>query len=310
MFESEHLTTSSSRSHFKTSSWVIIFTKELITATILITNVLTLIVFSKLRAIRISFYYHIALAVAEILIALVIGGLGLACFVIDRKHGMDSFCRTFGLMTYAPFQCSAIIQVLMSVDKRISVVKPITYRQFMMNRGRAKTVTLGAIAFVVIGTFIYDAMLGFSGLDITYYDENKQMCMLASTVPGYIAMIPFLLLPIGVQLLTLLLILLRMRKMNRFGKARTLKACKAVGLTVGVFYICWIPMTVVASISFSMYGTSDHIEAAIVVATFIIYSHGCWTLLIYIYSFTDFKKKFKVLFCRKSGRVFAIRNSS
>lgn len=134
--------------------------------------------------------------------------------------------------------------------------------------------------------------------------------MLASTVPGYIAMIPFLLLPIGVQLLTLLLILLRMRKMNRFGKARTLKACKAVGLTVGVFYICWIPMTVVASISFSTDGTSDHIEAAIVVATFIIYSHGCWTLLIYIYSFTDFKKKFKVLFCRKSGRVFAIRNSS
>ena len=115
--------------------------------------------------------------------------------------------------------------------------------------------------------------------------------------------VPFVVLPLVVVFVSHTLILREIRRSGTQRRRRLLKGMKTVALTVGAYYICWIPFSV-NSVVESLFPQSESASSdiPIIVAVYFVISNSAMNFLVYIHSIEQFREQFKGLFCIRNRR--------
>ena len=129
------------------------------------------------------------------------------------------------------------------------------------------------------------------------------------TVPSFslnyviAVVVPFVVLPLVVVFVSHTLILREIRRSGTQRRRRLLKGMKTVALTVGAYYICWIPFSV-NSVVESLFPQSESASSdiPIIVAVYFVISNSAMNFLVYIHSIEQFREQFKGLFCIRNRR--------
>ena len=142
---------------------------------------------------------------------------------------------------------TAMIHVCMSIDRWISVFQPIKYRNFVYSRNSRK-LTVAVLVTIHVGQGLQQFVVWHFGQISYYINPNIAYCVGDLGDKGGAGLIMALLMAIALPCLIELTlnahIIHRMRQMRSATRAKTLKAVKTVLLTIGVYYLCWIPLGV------------------------------------------------------------------
>ena len=142
---------------------------------------------------------------------------------------------------------TALVLTCLSIDRWISVVHPVKYRNFVNSRN-SRRFTIAVLVAIHIGQGLQQFVFWHFQQTSYYFDPYVPYCIADYGDKGGAGLIMALLmacvLPCLIELTLNAHIIHKIRRMRSTTRVRTLKAVKTVLLTLGIYYLCWIPMGV------------------------------------------------------------------
>lgn len=212
--------------------------------------------------------------------------------VFESESTMQTFCSRYGVLTYIPFEISLVLQSLMCIDRCRAIVTPTAYRQQLVDHKKAKRTALLQIIMVFTLTSLYNFGLTMAPISTTYFHQGLPVCHFEPNLAALSLLSPFTFVALLVQLISLFLIINRYRTLNKFSKAKVLRACKAVGLNVLAYYVTTIP----SSVSATYIAVSEDLNSTIMliyrVSILLTILNSALPFFIYYYSIAKFRTTF------------------
>ena len=211
---------------------------------IIFTNILSLLTFKRMNELQLQHYLLMSLALSDLVmvIPLMVTIIGL---VNEPLLQNVCLCKVIAITNHSIAALNTWIRCGVCIDKWLSIFKAVKHKQFV-SKHRPHHVAICytlAAAFLVVGIIVTSTLVG--GIKAA---PNKVFatCLYTIDIP-YILLIGtlFYLLPHITILVTHLSILFEMRKSRFRKRTRIKKAMTALLFIVGIYYLCWLPYSVV-----------------------------------------------------------------
>lgn len=214
---------------------------------ILVNNILVLTIFRKIKNKQTQHHFMIGLSFADLLTL-----LPYSTVIYTSLNGsiwlISELCDMIGIVFMASTSITSWIHSAMCVEKCFSILQPVKHRKFINSKG-SLYFTVGSLIFFFSFPFALSITLTHLGVKRIFF--SPYVCCLAFDL-DVVAMAVwgtlFLFMPMAIQIVTHILILRVARANSRIRKARglrsNLKVMKAVFLTLGLYYCCWLPLIV------------------------------------------------------------------
>lgn len=217
---------------------------------IFINNVLVLLTFSRMRALQLQHYLMVGLCVAD-LTNLVPEATSTVIMLRGSIWLTKGLCDTLGMAFSVSLSTTSYIHSVMMIDKCLSIVSPLWHRNIVTLDKYKRTVPVLSLLSCFLLPVASGLILLHTGLIEFRFHSFFPNCMLEAQnvdMTGFsIAVSQFVFLPVAIQITTTALILSRIKKMRVTNRKRTFKAMKTLGLTVGLYMVCLVPMAAVAA---------------------------------------------------------------
>ncbi|XP_065112748.1 trace amine-associated receptor 4-like [Paramisgurnus dabryanus] len=252
-----------------------------------------------------------SLAVCDCLLGLLVMPYSMVRSVEGCWFLGDVVCKIHSSLNITLCVTSLIHLSLISVDRYLAICDPLKYKMRITNN----TVTV-CITFTWIFSFVYNFSVVFSGVNAVGLEALilQMSCFGACAVFinkewGLISFILVFIIP-GTIMTSLYIIIFNVVKKHakvlsekvsvattgvksQSSAHRERKAAKTLALVMGVFFICWLPFSIAASVNpFFNFVTPDDVFEALV---WFAYFNSTCNPLIYGFFYPCFQKAFKTL---------------
>ena len=213
---------------------------------ILLSNSLVIVTFRKYKKLKVQHYYMLALVGTDLTVF--IQNSALATILIKQDITLTTpVCVLLGCLASFATTMTAMVHTCLSIDRWISVVHPVKYRNFVNSRN-SRRFTVAVLVAIHIGQGLQQFVCWHFQQISYYFDPYVPYCVAEFGDKGgaglIMALLMAIVLPCLIELTLNAHIILKIKRMRSTTRARTLKAVKTVLLTLGVYYLCWIPMGV------------------------------------------------------------------
>ena len=213
---------------------------------ILISNTLVIVTFRKFKNLKVQHYYMLALVGTDLTVF--IQNSALATILIKQDITLTTpVCVILGSLAAFAANMTAMVHTCLSIDRWISVVYPIKYRNFVNSRNSRKFTVVVLVA-IQVGQGLQQFVVWYFRQISYYFDPYVPYCIADYGDKGGAGLIMALLmacvLPCLIELTLNAHIIHKIRRMRSTTRARTLKAVRTVFVTLGAYYLCWIPIGV------------------------------------------------------------------
>ena len=213
---------------------------------ILLSNALTILTFRKLKDLKIQHYYMIGLIGSDLTI-LIVNTIATVFFILGEIRMTDTTCFLLGSLFVVAAAITAMIHTCFSIDRWVSVAYPTTYRNLSSSKKFHK-LTIIVITMIHIIPWPLLFLTWYTEQVNFYFEPYVPFCIRESGEKGnvgvYVGLIIKLVLPCLIEVPSNTYIIWKITMLKGANKARTLKAVRTVLVTLGVYYICWLPMCV------------------------------------------------------------------
>ncbi|KAJ6635357.1 Allatostatin-A receptor [Pseudolycoriella hygida] len=245
----------------------------------------------------------INLAAADILFVVFCVPFTATDYVLPEWPFGDLWCKVVQYMIVVTCHASVYTLVLMSFDRFLAVVHPVTSMSLRTERNATLAILL---AWVVIVTSAIPVALSHGELNYPYKDRNYTACVFLSEM-GYSHVgfqVSFFLSSYVVPLTLICLLYMGMLARlwkgapgckpsaeSRKGKRRV---TRMVCVVVLAFAVCWLPIQIILVLkSFSLYHSS-HITVTIQIVSHVLaYTNSCVNPVLYAFLSENFRKAFR-----------------
>lgn len=241
----------------------------------------------RMRKLKFNHYYLVGLTVSDLLLVPVIS-VGVYIALAGGVSMTEYYCSLNGFSLAFPLSSTICIHCLMGVEKCVSVLKPLTYRRFVA-RADARRWVVAAIICCFMLPFVYIGTLWHSGILDFYYDHITCTCLPKWTITSYLAFGVITVIGLTAQIMSHMLIYRKIITMSKRRRKSTIKAARTLLLTVGLYYVCWLPYSIYILFQFFV----DNIivnEWGIYFSGNILMQNSYLNIFVYIFSLPGFKE--------------------
>lgn len=228
----------------------------------------------------------------------------LAGILINGEITLTSFlCDLMGVVLTMTFEVTAFVQSAMSIEKCISIVSPIKHRNFAKSR-HVKKITGTIVAICFLFPLIFNVAMKSVGVVDFGFQPDIPQCALTNDngAPSYqLTVVLFVLSPMVMQMITHAIIFTKIKRMRTMHKNKVIKAMKTLSLTVGIYYICWMP-TLIIQIWVVVMG-KDPPGLFIFAGIQILMANSGMSGIIYYTNLPNFRQAFTYALGRHRGQV-------
>ena len=211
---------------------------------ILLSNIMVLLTFNRLGKLTIQHYLMLGLVGSDL--TMLIGNAMLTIFVFMREVWLtDIGCFLVGCLTVTAAMITASIHICLSIDRWVTVAYPYAYREYSMNQ---KSKRMALVVILLIHVFPGPALFltwWFDQLKF-YFDPLVAYCLADFGAKGGAGLIlssaVSIVFPCFIEVPAYTYIIWRISKMKGTNRCHIVKAVRTVLVTLGVYYICWLPM--------------------------------------------------------------------
>ena len=266
---------------------------------IIITNILTLITFRRMEPLPLINYSMGCLAVVDLLTVLphIPGFVGIIQgYLVLTKD----LCDVIVIANHSAVGATTWIHCAICIEKCFSILRPISHRMFIKRYPPCRI----AISYTLLSTFLILGIMTsavLTGFVKAVFDTAVATCMIHVDMNFFVIVgSTFIFIPLTIVFVTHMLILNELRKSNTARRKQIRRATKTVALTVGIYYLCWTPISVTCI--WWVLPSSERNPPAIFefVSPYFILANSTMNFFIYLSSIREFKAKFKDMCCRKT----------
>lgn len=236
-----------------------------------------------------------------------------AKYVLSTWPFGDVWCKISSYLMYVCAFASVYTLVLMSLDRYLAVVHPITS---MKIRTRRNANLLVFLTWMIILGSNMPTLLQHHVIEYTFYDMNRSTCLLYTNtsdpvarsfhacffVFGYVLPLTLICFLYGFMLKRLLYGVVPGGSQRAESIRSKKRVTKMIVIVVGIFALCWLPIQIL----FMIQVFSNFFEAN--VATFgiqmtsncLAYMNSCVNPILYAFLSENFRRSFRKLLCCKA----------
>ena len=268
---------------------------------ILLNNTTVLIIFIKLKKLKVQHCYMLALVITDLTV-LVINTVQAAILISQEIKLTDTVCVLLGSLPVFSFTMTSIVHACLTIDRWTSVAHPITYRNFEYSQNSRKLTVTVIIAIQAVQALQQYLAWHYGQIDF-YFDPYLPYWVPTSGANGRAGMILGLLfafvLPFVIEVTLHVHIINIVRQMRSTTRTRTLKAVKTVLMTFGGYYICCIPMAVLTVLKGIVLTAAEPAEWLVLLAVQSLMFNSGMSGVIYYLTLPDFKETLmNIIYCQ------------
>ena len=210
---------------------------------IIITNILTLLVFKSMKSLQLQHYLMICLAAVDLSTVLP-HIVGFICLVRGFLSINEILCKTISISNHSVVGLTTWIHCAIRINKCVSILKPMSHREFVLKyKPSHLAVAFSLSAFALILAIMIAAVI--AAVIEPAIDPVLGSCMFTVDF-SYVALVGgiFIVIPLLVAIITHTMILIELRKSEFRRKRKIIKSMKTVVFVVGIYYLCWVPFLV------------------------------------------------------------------
>ena len=258
---------------------------------ILVNNIFIILTFKQVKKKQFTDAFMCALAIADLAMF-----IPITVTVVTFLHGsiiMNGIvCDIWALNTGAGVSTTALLHCAICIEKCVSIWKPLEHKLFVTRKYSYYVLYAVVIACFIIPVSYCSILIRFGVLPHVNFDPVKVICIPEFDIPFFLTVgIPFLVCPLVVEVLTNILILIKVRKLRGARRQQQLRAVTTVLLTVGVYYLCTCP-TGVYMVCSAVYEIPPIFKF---VVHYMIISNSIVNFWIYLGCLPRFQEAFKTL---------------
>lgn len=211
---------------------------------IFINNLIVLVTFKRMKKLQIQHHFMIGLAVADLLTSI---PYIISLNTLLRGHITitENQCNALAIWFSQTFQTTACIHSVMCIEKCVSVFNPLAHRSFRNNTKISRPVGVGVLISCFALPVLLNVVLLYSMVVRFEFISHAPTCIFAEdTYTMAVEGCCFVFIPMLIQLGTNIPMVIKAMQMRGTTRRRTVRAMKTVTLTVGVYYVCYIPAVV------------------------------------------------------------------
>ncbi|KAK3579238.1 hypothetical protein CHS0354_033310 [Potamilus streckersoni] len=227
----------------------------------------------------------------------------------------DIWCRIVQYLLHVCAYASVYTLVLMSLDRYLAVVHPITSMSLRTVRN-----TYFAVVIIWIIIFLGNIPLLYQYTEMVYdyYGETRSACLnnVSFEDPhvmkivsscffafGYVLPLTLVCLLYGLMLKRLLYGIVPGVSQRAESMRSKKRVTKMIVIVVVVFALCWLPIQIIFILqAFGPYSTDIHTAAAQFAANCLAYMNSCVNPILYAFLSDNFRRSFKKLLCCSTGQ--------
>ena len=213
---------------------------------IIVSNILVILVFSKMRKLQLQHYFMLGLVCSDLMIFFQ-NSIIIAFLVMGKVWMNDALCFTLGSASISAASATSLIHSAMAMDRWISITFPFEYGIFKQ-KPRSKKFVIATIILIYIVPCALMFLTWQANQVKFYFDVYVPYCIADVGDKGFwglmLAAVLSIVIPCIVQVFTNIRILTKIAKAHGIGRKQVVKAVKTVLTTLAVYYICWLPMGV------------------------------------------------------------------
>lgn len=269
---------------------------------ILITNILVIATFKRIKKLFLRHYYMLGLVVAD-LIMLIPTTAGIMALIKGDLWIDDGLCSFLGIASTSSVEITATVHTVMCIDRWVSVAYPLEYRA-MVNKREAKPFTIGIIVGCNILPVLFNVLTVHLNVINFEFDPYVPSCILSSSKSSIIGVLLtlnfFIAIPMIVHTVTNIYMLYRVAKLRGLSRKRLIYSIRTVVATVLVFYVFWIP-TAVRLVMAILVPQQQNLWFTFISTEFLVANSGV-NFYIYVLTIPTFKSAFLSMLPKKKDQ--------
>ena len=226
----------------------------MIAIAILINNVLVLMTFKKMTGLQIQHYFMIGLTIADLMTVLPVSVTSF--ILLSRKIWLTNhLCAMLGISLNVAIEMTTLMHTAMSAEKCLAISSPLRHRSLSHSKWFRRS-TIMSIAFCFLFPAIFNFSLFFANLVRFIFSSAITTCVTDQSnniISTLCIGVMFTFLPMIMQIITQVYMLVKVKKQRGVTRKQTIKAIKTVVLTVGVYWLFWLP--VACQLGFALFGS-------------------------------------------------------
>lgn len=254
---------------------------------ILVNNILVLMAFKKMKYLQLQHYFMIGLATADLMT--ILPSIVCSAILLNRKIWLtEHLCAILGISLNIAIEMTTCVHSAMSVEKCLAISYPLRHRLLSKSKWFKY-----ATCLVIIFCFIFPVTFNFA-----LYLTNKVKFMFSPQIitcvtdqsENLISLlcigVMFTFIPMIMQLATHIFMYVKLKKQRGANRKRMGKAMKTVVMTVGIYWIFWLP--VACQIAFLVFVNWTAPTWYRFLAIQVVQANSAMSLLIYTSSLPNF----------------------
>lgn len=234
-----------------------------------------------------------------------------AKYVMSTWPFGDVWCKISSYLMYVCAFASVYTLVLMSLDRYLAVVHPITSMKIRTTRNANILVILTWI--VILGANL-PAAFHFHYFEYPFYDFNRSTCILAEDMNsvvaqrfhacffgfGYVLPLTLICVLYGFMLKRLLYGVVPGGSQRAESIRSKKRVTKMIIIVVGIFALCWLPIQIL--FMFQYFGNFPHTVVTFgiqMTCNCLAYMNSCVNPILYAFLSENFRRSFRKLLCCK-----------
>ena len=213
---------------------------------IIVSNILVILVFSKMRKLQLQHYFMLGLVCSDLMIFFQ-NSIIIAFLVMGKVWMNDALCFTLGSASISAASATSLIHSAMAMDRWISITFPFEYGIFKQ-KPRSKKIVIATIISIYIVPCALMYLTWQTNQVKFYFDIYVPYCIADVGEDGawglIVASVLSIAIPCVVQVFTNAAIIYKIAKADVVGRKRVFRAVRTVLTTLAVYYMCWLPMGV------------------------------------------------------------------
>ncbi|XP_052070574.1 allatostatin-A receptor-like [Mytilus californianus] len=222
------------------------------------------------------------------------------------------WCKISSYLMYVCAFASVYTLVLMSLDRYLAVVHPITS---MKIRNRRNANFLVVLTWIVILGSNLPAAFEFHVLEYKFYESNRSTCILEQNFSvarrfhgcffafGYVLPLTLICVLYGFMLKRLLYGVVPGGSQRAESIRSKKRVTKMIIIVVGIFALCWLPIQIMFLVQYFGHFEANPITFGIqMTANCLAYMNSCVNPILYAFLSENFRRSFRKLLCCK-GQV-------
>ena len=207
---------------------------------ILVANILILVTFSRMKTLKLQHYFMCVLAVNDLLTisTLLPSIIGICQGYVCLS---DDHCKLIAILSHIFVAITDWLHCVICVERSYSILRPLDHRTLLIKyKPKSLAIKLSGVMILIVMTTII--ALSYTNVLTPTFDTSFGMCLYAIDWQYFTSMgVLFCIVPLVIEVVTHLLILMKIKKSGIQGRKRIVKVIRAVKLTVGAYYACCGP---------------------------------------------------------------------